>query len=76
MLWKLTKFIFLLRRHVLRNVGISDSVYAVTGSKEYALHSLRVSISHLTTKDELEEFVRVLKKCICELSFQVGEGNA
>lgn len=58
------------------DVGISDSVYAVTGSKEYALHSLRVSISHLTTKDELEEFVRVLKKCIRELSFQVGEGNA
>ena len=58
------------------NANISDSVYAVTSSQEYASHSLRVSISHLTRKDELEEFVRVLKKCIHELSFQVGEENA
>lgn len=58
------------------NGGISDSVYVITKSKEYAYHSLRVSISYLTTKQELEEFVRILKDCICELSFQVGEENA
>jgi len=40
----------------------SLAVLALTGDERRALSSLRVSISHLTTKLELRKFVAALKK--------------
>lgn len=47
----------------------SMAVYEVTKNKEYASHSLRVSLSYLTTKEELSTFVKALKEKIKELTF-------
>ena len=43
---------------------ISTSVYSLTQNKEIASSSLRVSISHLTTKKELDEFIKLLTKIL------------
>lgn len=45
----------------------SEAVYEVTGSEEYASSSIRISISHKTTKEELVTFCTVLRKIIDEL---------
>lgn len=46
------------------NNDSSDSVLAVTNNKEYASSSLRISLSHLTTIDEISLFIDVLRKKI------------
>ena len=46
----------------------SEAVLALTKDKEAAAHSLRISISHLTTKEELMTFVKALGKARSELS--------
>ena len=46
------------------NNDSSDSVLAVTNNKEYASSSLRISLSHLTTIDEISLFIEVLRKKI------------
>ena len=40
----------------------SKSVLAITGDEKLASNTLRISLSHLTTMDELEKFLEVLKK--------------
>ncbi len=50
------------------NSNISQAVYTITKNEEYAAHSLRISLSHLTTKEEIDTFVKVLKQKIKELS--------
>ena len=45
----------------------SMAVYEVTKNKEYASHSLRISLSYLTTKEELDTFIKVFKQKIKEL---------
>ena len=47
--------------------SISTSVYAVTKNREYANGSLRISISHLTTKEEIERFLEVFDICYQKL---------
>lgn len=47
--------------------GISTSVYALTNDLEKAKSSLRVSISHLTTEEEIKAFVASLKKNVMNL---------
>jgi cysteine desulfurase len=42
----------------------SKAVYAVTGDKKRALSSFRISLSHLTTVGEIEEFIRAIAE-IC-----------
>lgn len=37
------------------------TIYAITGSDDYALSSIRVSISHLTKLEEIEKFISVLE---------------
>ena len=39
----------------------SKSVYAITNDLELAKNSIRISLSHLTKLDELEEFIKVFK---------------
>lgn len=50
------------------NKNISDAVLALTKSEEKASHSLRISISYKTTKEELETFIKELVKIRNELS--------
>lgn len=41
--------------------AISDSVYAVTKDRERAMSSIRISLSYKSTKEEVNEFLRVFK---------------
>lgn len=45
----------------------SKLVYALTNDKSLASTSIRVSLSHLTTEEEIEEFLNQLEECIKEL---------
>ena len=36
----------------------SDAVYALTKDEERAKTSIRISLSHLTTKEEIDEFIK------------------
>ncbi len=45
----------------------SKAVYAVVRDKERASSSLRISLSYLTTKEEIDTFVKVFKNCLEEL---------
>ena len=47
----------------------SKAVYAVTHDKEKASRSLRISISYLTTKEEIDEFIKAFSECLNKLSF-------
>lgn len=47
----------------------SKAVYAVVQDKEKASRSLRISISYLTTKKEIDEFIDAFKKCLSKLGF-------
>ena len=60
--------IYISTRTACSNGGISDSVYAVTNDRERALSSLRISISYLTTKEELDKFISVFKTKLDSLS--------
>ena len=40
----------------------SKSVYAITNDLELAKNSIRISLSHLTTLEELNKFMRIFKK--------------
>ena len=44
----------------------SKSVFAITGSEELASNTIRISISHLTTREEVETFIRVFKELVGE----------
>ena len=35
----------------------SEAVYALTGDMERAKHSIRISLSYLTTKEEIDVFI-------------------
>ncbi len=45
----------------------SKSVYALTNDKSLASSSLRVSISHLTTEDEINKFLTIFDECLGKL---------
>ena len=47
---------------------LSTSVLELTKSELYAKHSIRISISYLTTKDEINQFIDVLKEKIDKLN--------
>lgn len=49
---------------------MSDAVYAVTKDRERALHSVRISLSYLTTEEEIEEFLRVFDLCYQKLNLK------
>lgn len=45
----------------------SKLVYALTKDKKLANSSVRISFSHLTTKEEIEEFKKIFDSCMKEL---------
>jgi len=44
--------------------SVSRPVYAVTGNKKRALSTLRISLSHLTTPDEITRFLEIFDECL------------
>ena len=47
--------------------SMSNSVFALTKDKELASHSLRISLSYKTTKEELVEFFKIFDECYKKL---------
>ena len=45
----------------------SKLVYALTKDKQLASSSLRISLSHLTTEEEINSFLNIFDECIKEL---------
>lgn len=45
----------------------SKAVYAMSKDKETATSSIRISLSHLTTKEEINEFIRCFDLCYKEM---------
>lgn len=45
----------------------SRAVYAITHDRKAALSSWRISLSHLTTMEELERFLEIFEECLKEL---------
>lgn len=52
------------------NTTRSRAVFALTNNEEVSLHSLRVSISYVTTRDEIDKFIAVLKDKIDRLTLR------
>lgn len=48
----------------------SKAVYAITHDKDKASSSIRISLSYLTTKQEIDEFIKCLAECINKLNFR------
>ena len=46
---------------------MSKAVYALTKSEERALSSVRISLSYVTTKEELDDFLKAFDKCYRKL---------
>ena len=53
--------------------SMSLSVFELTKDKDLAKTSIRISLSYLTTFEEIEYFLKVFKEKIVELSFMKGE---
>ena len=52
------------------NNTVSKAVLEVTKCEECAKHSIRISISYVTTKEEIDYFITCFKKQIERLSFK------
>ena len=52
------------------NNPVSKAVLEITGDNEVAKHSIRISISHITTKEEIDYFIKSLKKQLERLDFK------
>ena len=48
----------------------SKAVYAVTRDKDKATHSIRISLSYLTTYEELDKFIEVFSKLLDSLNIR------
>ena len=48
----------------------SKAVYAITHDKEKATNSIRLSLSYLTTKEEINFFIENFEKCMERLNFR------
>ncbi len=49
---------------------MSNSVYALTKDRELSYQTLRISMSYLTTKDEIVTFLKAFDECYQHLSFE------
>ena len=52
----------------------SKAVYAVTKNKDYASHSIRISLSYKTTYEEIDEFIEKFSYLINKLNIR-GENK-
>ena len=49
---------------------MSDSVYAVTKERDRAMHSIRITLSHLTTEEEITKFLNIFDICYKKLNLK------
>ena len=49
---------------------MSDAVYAVTKDRERAMHSIRISLSYLTTEEEVLKFLECFDEGYSRLDFK------
>lgn len=49
---------------------MSKAVYALTNDEKRALSSIRISISYVTTKEEIDEFLKCFELCLNRLTFK------
>ncbi len=63
------KNIYISTRTACSQDDYSKAVYALTNNMEYAKTSLRISLSYLTTKEEIDEFIKAFKEIIKDLRF-------
>ena len=47
--------------------SMSSSVYALTKDEELSNHSLRISISHKVTEEEIDTFLKAFDECYKKL---------
>ncbi len=59
--------IYISTRTACSTKDYSRSVMALTGREDLASHSIRVSLSHLTTKEEIDEFLNKFELCYNKL---------
>ncbi len=64
------KEIYLSTKTACANGDFSQALLAVYHNKKLASSSLRISISHLTTKEELEEFITIFKELLISLDLK------
>ena len=64
------KEIFISTQTACSTGNYSKAVYAVTHDKDRASSSMRISLSFLTTKEEVDFFAKSLKECIERLTFK------
>lgn len=50
--------------------SMSDAVYAVTKDRDKAMKSIRISLSYLTTSEEIDEFLKVFDICYQKLNLK------
>ena len=50
--------------------SMSNAVYALSGDKEISNGSLRISLSYLTTKEEITKFLEIFDKCYQHLDLR------
>lgn len=55
--------------------SMSNSIYALTKDKELSNNSLRISLSYKTTKEEVEEFLKIFKDCYNKLDLRRQDEN-
>ena len=46
----------------------SRAVFAVSRNRQRAMNSIRISLSHLTTDEEISEFLDIFKTCYEEMT--------
>ena len=49
---------------------MSNSVYALTKDRDLSYQTLRVSLSYLTTMEEVDKFLEVFDKCYRKLELK------
>ena len=47
--------------------SMSNAVYALTKDRELSSHSLRISLSYMTTEEEIDKFLEVFDECYKKL---------
>ena len=52
--------------------SMSDAVYAVTKDREKAMRSIRISLSYLTTKEEVEQFLHTFSEYYQQLNMKAN----
>lgn len=52
------------------NIDKSRAVYALTNNDDISLRSIRISLSHLTTKAEIDQFIKYFSICLATLKLK------